>query len=330
MSYPTYQELLDRDDAPPGSSWGVFGSGNQLGTLNFIGPEQILDAVGLVRRGAVFNLDYPVNAFVPAPSGTRPAAVHHVFSNNPNHRDDWLDSFYLQSTSQIDSLRHIRHPTHGFYAGVPDDAIDTNTPDLGIQLVAERGILTRGVLLDVARYFDGIGRPIDLDSNQMITPEDLDAVARAQGVEFRQGDVLLIRTGWAPYFLSLSAEDRKNFPSRLRHPGLIQSAEMIEWLWDHRFAMVASDDSGVEAHPVRAESGLVDPDEPPAERGVQHNGMLHRPLIALLGLFLGELWNLDALAADCAADGTYEFLLSAKPLNVVGGVGSPPNAMAVK
>lgn len=329
--FPSYADLLGRQDAPPGSSWGVFGSENQLGTLNFIGSEQVRDAVQLVQRGSVFNLDYPVNAFSPAPSGTRPAAVHHIFSNNPNHRDDWLDSFYLQSTSQIDSLRHIRHPQHGFYAGVADDEIGEGTPALGIQTVAERGILTRGVLLDVGRHFEERGTPIDLAGNQMITPEDLDEVAREQGVEFRQGDVLLIRTGWASYYLdTLTAEERASFSTRIRHPGLIQSPEMIAWLWDRRLAMVATDDSGVEAHPVRPDSGLVDPHEAAPERGVKHNGMLHRPLIALLGLYLGELWNLDALAQDCAGDGVHEFLLSAKPLNVIGGVGSPPNAMAVK
>ncbi|GAA1816904.1 cyclase family protein [Actinomadura chokoriensis] len=328
---PTYRELLAREDAPPGSSWGVFGAGDELGTLNFIGPRQVREAVGLVRRGSVFNLDYPLNAFVPPPAGTRPATVHNIFANNPHHRDDWLDSFYLQSTSQIDGLRHIRHPKYGFYGGVPDEEIAEETPALGIQAVAQRGIVARGVLLDLARYFADRGTPLDPAGNYMITPADLDAAAAAQGVEFRPGDVLLLRVGWASYWLNdVTEEDRRSFKSRIRHPGLIQSHEMIGWLWDHRFAMVASDDLGVESHPVNPDSGLVDPDEPPPERGVVHNGMMHRPLIALLGLFLGELWNLEALAADCHDDRRYEFMLTAKPLNLIGGVGSPPNAMAIK
>ncbi|WP_149260212.1 cyclase family protein [Actinomadura sp. K4S16] len=328
---PAYRELLEREDAPPGSSWEVFGEHDQLGTLNFIGPDQVRDAVGLVRRGTVFNLDYPLNTFVPPPAGTRPKTVHHIFSNNPNHRDDWLDSFYLQSTSQIDGLRHIRHPRYGFYGGVPDEDIAEETPALGIQTVAQRGIVARGVLLDVARHFADRGTPLDPAGNYMITPADLDSAAAAQGVEFRPGDVLLLRVGWAQYWLNeVGEEDRHAFRSKIRHPGLIQSQEMIGWLWDHRFAMVASDDLGVEAHPVNPHSGLVDPDEPLPERGVVHNGMMHRPLIALLGLFLGELWNLEALAEDCHADRTYEFMLTAKPLNLVGGVGSPPNAMAIK
>jgi hypothetical protein len=57
---------------------------------------------------------------------------------------------------------------------------------------------------------------------------------------------------------------------------------------------------------------------------------MHWRLIPLLGLPIGELWDLDALAADCAADGAYEFLFTSAPLNVPGGVGSPPNAIAIK
>jgi len=82
---------------------------------------------------------------VPSIAGTRPAAEHHMFANNANHRDDWLDSFYLQSTSQIDGLRHMRHPRYGFYGGVKDEATEVGRPELGIQLVAERGIAGRGL-----------------------------------------------------------------------------------------------------------------------------------------------------------------------------------------
>ena len=98
---PSYQELVARTDAPSGSSWGVFGEGDQLGTLNFITPSVSAKAASLVREGRIFNLDYPINTFVPSIAGTRPPTEHNMFANNPNHRDDWLDKFYLQSTSQM-------------------------------------------------------------------------------------------------------------------------------------------------------------------------------------------------------------------------------------
>jgi hypothetical protein len=116
----------------------------------------------------------------------------------------------------------------------------------------------------------------------------------------------------------------------MKAPGLGQSTAMVEYLWDHQLSMVASDNAGVESFPVDPDSGFVIEGEESPERGPSHNGMLHRPLIALLGLFLGECWKLDDLAEACATDGRYEFLLTAKPLNITGGVGSPANAMAAK
>jgi hypothetical protein len=104
---------------------------------------------------------------------------------------------------------------------------------------------------------------------------------------------------------------------------------VLRWLWDHEISLVAADNLAVEADPV-IESDFRVPGEKPPEKGVDHAGMLHRPMIALLGMSVGELWKLDDLAADCASDGIYEFFISAKPLYLIGGVGSPPNAMAIK
>jgi kynurenine formamidase len=325
-----YRELLAREDAPPGSSWGLFGPADQLGTLNFIGPSEVAYATSLVQEGAVFDLDYPLNTFVPSIAGTRPATEHHIFANNPNHRDDWIDRFYLQSTSQIDGLRHMRHPLHGFYNGVPDELIVADGPDLGIQLVARRGVATRGILLDLPRYYAAIGRPFDVTTNHPVTVDDLEGAAALHGLTFRRGDVVLMRTGWAGHYLALSADEQAYLRSHWGSPGIEQTHRMLEFLWDNGVAMFASDNAGVEAFPVDPHSEFVNPSEPLPERGPSHNGMIHRELIALLGLFLGELWRLDDLAAACAADGRYEFLLTAKPLAVTGGVGSPPNAMAIR
>ena len=104
---PSYDDLLKAD--PPGSAWDYFGRDDQLGTINFLTPEVRLRAAGLIREGRTINLDYTLSEFDPFPSGTRPPNQHHLFSNNPFHFDDWLDSFYLQSTTQIDGLRHMRH-----------------------------------------------------------------------------------------------------------------------------------------------------------------------------------------------------------------------------
>lgn len=328
---PTYKELLVREDGPPGSSWRVFGAGDQIGALNFLTQETAVRAAGLVSTGRVYNLDYPLNTFVPSIAGTRPATEHKIFANNPNHRDDWLDSFYLQSTTQIDGWRHMRHPEYGFYGGVPDDAVDVGRPDLGIQLAAEKGIFGRGVLVDLPRYFAGAGLRYDITTNQMITPSDLEGALAAEGTELTSGDILLLHTGWSAYYLGLGPEEQDAFRKGGMHaPGLAQSRDMVEFLWDNQLSLIFSDNAGVEAHPVSPDSPFLTPGEPSPERGPSHNGMLHRPAIALLGLLFGECFRLDEIAAACAADGKYEFLVTAKPLDLIGGVGSPGNAMAIK
>jgi kynurenine formamidase len=324
---PTYDELLTA--RVPGAAWDVFGPGDQLGTINLLTPQRVAAAARLIRTGRRFNLDYPINAFEPYPTGTRRATVHHVFANNEFHRDDWIDSFYLQSTSQLDALRHIGHPVHGFYGGLSTEDNQEGSTDLGIHHWAEVGIAGRGVLLDVPRFFAEQGRPYDCEQTIALDAKDLDAIAQAQGVTWQGGDILLLRTGWAENYVAKSVDERIEFNRRNRSPGLAQRESVLRWLWDHEIALVAGDNPAVEADPVLESDFRTAHDRPPP-RGVDHSGMLHRPLIALLGMAMGELWKLDELAADCAADGVYEFFLTCKPLNLPGGVGSPPNALAIK
>jgi kynurenine formamidase len=324
---PTYDELSAA--RVPGSAWDVFGPGDQLGSINLLTPARVAAAARLVRSGRRFNLDYAINAFEPYPTGTRHPTQHHIFANNPLHRDDWIDSFYLQSTSQLDSLRHIGHPEHGFYGGLSTQDNDEHSTALGIHHWAQTGIAGRGVLLDVPRFFAAEGRPYDCEQTVALDDSVLDAMAKAQGVTWHGGDILLLRTGWAENYIAKSVAERVEFNTRNRSPGLAQRESVLRWLWDHEIALVAADNLAVEADPV-LESDFRSAEDRPPPRGVNHSGMLHRPLIALLGMAMGELWKLDELAADCAADGSYEFFLTCKPLNLPGGVGSPPNALAIK
>lgn len=323
---PTYDELASA--RPPHSSWEHFGRHDELGTINLLTPERVSAAARLVRDGRRFNLDYPLNAFEPYPTGTRPATQHHMFANNEFHRDDWLDSFYLQSTSQLDALRHIGHPEHGFYNGLRAADNDASSHRLGIHRWAESGIAGRAVLLDVERYFTRAGTEYDCETTVVLDVPTLDAIVDAQGIDWRGGDMLLLHTGWAANYVAKSTEERIEFNSRNRSPGLAQRHDVLRWLWDREIALVASDTPAVEADPV-IDSDFRTPGEPKPERGVDHSGMLHRPLIALLGMAMGELWKLDELADYCAQRGRYDVFLTCKPLNVPGGVGSPPNALAI-
>ncbi len=313
---PTYAELQSRQAQPPGSTWGLFGPDDEIGALNIVGPSEVVAASRLVRKGAVFSLDYPLNTFPPTPR--RVAAVHTVIETGPNWRDDYVDRFYLQQTSQVDGLRHVRHPAHGFYGGADPARVVADDPTLGVNRWADRGIVGRGVLIDVARHRQRAGRPLDHASGEPITADLLDDTLAAQGVSLESGDLLLIRTDYPAYLAALGG------PHPAAVAGLEQSREMLAWLWNHRIPLVASDNSALECIPIVPTSPFHVGD------GDHRDGLMHPELIALLGMVVGELWRLDDLAADCADDGIYEFQLVVKPLNLVGAVGSPPNATAIK
>ena len=123
-----------------------------------------------------------------------------MFGSSPHHRDDCIDSFYLQSGSQIDGLRHFRHPVHGFYNNVPDTDIRASQPRLGVNRMAERGIVGRGVLIDVERFLARQGKRLDYDGGEPIPVSIVDEIAAEQGVGFRSGDILLLRTGWMKHY----------------------------------------------------------------------------------------------------------------------------------
>jgi hypothetical protein len=263
-----------------------------------------------------------------APHRHRPR--HTIFNNSPHHRDDFVDGLYLQGSTQVDSLRHFRHPDHGFYNRTPDVDVRAGSPTIGVNRYAERAIVGRGVLIDIDRHLRARGKALDQRSGEPFPVTLLDEVARAQGVEFRSGDILLMRSGWMrAYFDEWSADDRARLPKALRCPGLVQSRETVAWLWDHGIAIGASDNLGFECIPAVPDSPFVSTYDRAAGTDPIHAGLMHPTIIALVGLCIGELWDLEALAQDCAANGRYECMVTVKPLNLIGGVGSPANAIAV-
>lgn len=323
--FPTYRDLARRPGAQGGTAWGVFGENDQLGTLNHLTPQRVLSALSAVRQGRTMNLNLPLDAFDPPLIAHRGAIQHHVFGLNEFHRDDRIDNLFTQSSTQIDGLRHFAHPDHGFYNNTAGDRLVAGKPDLGIQAVAQRGIVGRGVLADVARYRELIGDPIQQSSAAQIPVSDIDATLHHQRTTLRPGDILLIRTGW------LAHMRRANTPRTdpLVSPGLAPTEETAAWLWDHQLAMVAADNIALETWPATASQLTTDAERSGALTPSSHTGMLHRILIPLLGLTIGELWDLDALADACAGSGHYDFLVTAEPLNITGGVGSPANALAI-
>lgn len=314
MHLPSFDELPIKPTYPPRSAWGIFGEDDQIGTLNLLTPERVAAAAKLVRAGQVFALNWKLELPHP-PLFNRQELRHEIKRRRHNVHDDVYDNFNTQSSSQWDGLTHYGHREHGFYNGVQEsDVTGKEGTRNGMEHWARRGIAGRGVLIDFPRFAAQHGIPFAPNERLSFTAEQLQAAADWQGVQFQSGDILIVRTGWVGWYESLSEEQRVALaqPGALVVAGLEQTEASLRFLWDNHFAAIACDNPPFEAYP------------PPPE------GMMHETIIGLWGMPIGEMFQLDALAAACAADQTYEFFFTAAPLNKLGGVASPPNALAIK
>lgn len=314
-AWPRYAELPIRSGAPAGASWGVFGDEDELGTLNFIGPDQVRAASRLARRGAVFPLNWSLD--LPSPvlfhrgayTRTETGVDHPIIAH-----DDYVDGLYLHASSHWDALRHSGCIEVGAFYGGRETAVVREGTALDIATIARRGIATRAVLADVPRALAAEGVTFNALDHFEVTLDIIERTLELEGVELAQGDVLLVRTGWLAAYLAAGQEQRATLAggSQLRTVGLT-GVEIAGYLWDRGVAALAADNPAVEV--------LLGADLPLP---------LHNYLIGRLGMPIGELWYLEDLAEDCQADGVYEAFLTSAPLNLTGGTGSPPNALAIK
>ncbi len=312
MTLPDFDQLPVLDGLGLRHAWDAFGRDDELGTVKLLTPERVRQAAGLVRDGRVYNVVVPVNAIDPPLYGREPLK-HTVFAINRNSWDDRLDNFYLQSSSQWDGLRHVKAREFGFWGGrTNDEELQPGAGPLGVEHWVEHGFVGRGVLLDLGRRLEAAGG-YDPFTERHVTADELDAAAREQGVEVREGDIVCVRFGWMTRYRSLDADGRKEASTAREFVGLRPDEDMARWIWNHHIAALACDNPAVEASP-----------------GDPKIGSLHRRVLPLLGLALGELFDFDRLADACAEDGRYEFLFVAVPLYVPGGVGSPGNAIAIR
>lgn len=314
-------EEIVRDYIAKYSNWGRWGEDDELGALNFAGPEQITAAAGLVRQGKVISMTLPYDLLGPQTSAFRANPLNLMTATGTDYLSglqdplpaDWGPAYTFgfaddvvimpnQSGTQWDGLAHI------FFEGKMFNGYDAGLVSAkgaqrcGIEKFAEKMIM-RGVLLDVARY-----KGVDvLEAGYPITPDDLDGTAERQGVEVRTGDCVIVRTG-------LLGQRRGKWGDYCGGPAAGMSLHTAPWLADHEVAALATDTWGVEVRPNEIE--LFQP--------------LHVVALVHMGIPFGEIWDLEAIGEDCAGDGVYEFLLSAATLPITGACGSPLNALAIK
>ncbi|MEV6875300.1 cyclase family protein [Amycolatopsis sp. NPDC051128] len=303
------------------SNWGRWGADDVLGTLNFLDDAKRREGAALVRRGVSFSLAQRFDADGPQKGWRRRTNPVHTMLDTGLEAERGTQGFPhgiggaddvvfmpLQASTQWDGLGHIFD--HGVaWNGRRAGDVVTSEGDrvTGIETASGR-IAGRGVLLDVGR---ALGTDGELPDGFAITVEHLEETMAAQGEAARvgRGDLLLVRTG------RLARARREGWGDYAGGPAPGLSFTTADWLHDSEIAAIATDTWGFEVRPNEFDDAF----QP-----------LHQVAIPHLGLYLGEMWDFDALAADCAADGRYEFWLTADPLPVTGAVGAPVAPIAVK
>lgn len=294
------------------SNRGRWGAEDRRGTLNLLDQAAVLRGVAAVRQGRSFSLAIPFDTDGPQTGGIpgRDNPSREMIAVNVAYTGD-VDGFCtsddrvtmgVQAATHWDALAHVGYSGE-LYNGVPDTVIsEAGAAQLGIDAFGP--VAGRGVLLDVARLH-GVDH---FDDGYPISGDDLHSAAAAAGITMASGDLVLVRTGHM-HFLRSGQKDR----FREISPGL--STRSIEWFHDHDVAGVATDTLVMECFPC----------EDPAVLLPVH--MIH---LRDMGLAQGQLWHLDDLAAHCAADGQADFLLTATPIPLTGGLGGMVAPTAIK
>jgi kynurenine formamidase len=261
-----------------------------------------LKAAKVVELNHVWDTRSPLLSFNPPYMAT--------LSNTHKQTTGWIpelsfasDMLYFSGqhgAPTIDAIGHIGHNGKLFGGLVAEqNEQPSGLTALGIETYPKDRLVNRGVLLDVARH-----KKVDaLAPGEEITGADLEATAKAQGVEVRAGDSVLIRTGWGKFF-----GDKAKYMGVRPGPG--ESA--AKWLADRKTFLTGDDQLTYEVYP---EKGTVFP--------------AHRVLIADNGIYIVENMNLEELGETLAARRNHEFVLVLNPLRLRGMTGSPLNAFAI-
>lgn len=320
LEFPAFDEAPKVAGQPQGCLWGFFDKGgvkDEVGTLNLLTPDVVRQASSEIRTGKHIQLDWCLEN-VTFPGFGRKGLEQKIIDKGDAGfavLDDEL-SLNTQCGSQWDSLKHFGHQASQMhYNGLPHERA-AKEPTNGIHKWCERGgIVGRGVLVDwLSWYEQKHGDPPSPVSRHEITVTDIEECLKHQGTVTKQGDILIIRSGYVRWHNNASmTERREGTQENSIAIGLQGSEATVRWLYDHHFAAVAGDTVAFEAWPPNFEAGWC----------------LHEWLISQWGTPIGELWDLEALSDACKKAQRWTFFLTSAPLHVKGGVGSPPGAIAI-
>ena len=304
-------------------NWGRWGPDDEIGTLNYTTPADIVGAAQLVKKGKTMSLGLnydqfgPQGAKTPYPAMGRFNPIHMMtrtgtdaYSGVLDHRGirgaDDLIMMPLQCGTQWDGLGHVFFEDFMWNGYDCREVTTAGAQKAGIEKTKDK-MVGRGVFLDLPRV-KGVKY---LEDGYPITCADLDEAAEKQGVEVREGDYVVLRTGMMERCLEDGSWDGYAGGDA---PGL--AFETLDWIYEKKIAGYASDTWGNEVRPCETDENINQP--------------WHWIAIPIMGLTMGEIWYLKDLADDCAADKVYEFMFVGPALPITGAVGSPCNPLAIK
>jgi kynurenine formamidase len=299
-------------------TWGKWGPDDELGTLNYLTPEMVANAATLVRQGKVISCALPYDGNGPQNGwGGRVNPLHFMLQDGGDatigaqehmarlrYADDAI-YMPLQCGTQWDALSHVFYDGKMYNGYGQEHVSSTGADKCAIHLATEK-VVGRGVLLDIPRFR---GVPW-LEPGDGIGSDELAACAEKQGVTVGRGDFVLVRTG---HIAKCRAEGAWGDYAAGDAPGL--NLDSTHWICGNEIAGVATDTWGMEVRPNELEE-IFQP--------------VHIVLLVNVGLLIGEIFDLEKLADDCAEDGVYEFMFVAGPLPFTKAVGSPLNPLAIK
>jgi kynurenine formamidase len=293
-------------------NWGRWGPADELGTLNYITPDKVREAAGLVRSGRRVSMAIPINK-VAGPDNQNPA-VHFVSQAHDVPVDGSKVRFGLDFLgmachgdchTHVDALCHISYDGKTYNGRDASEVLrSTGATEQDITAYRE-GIVGRGVLLDVPR----LRGTKWLDPGEAVTRVDLEECAADQGVSIGEGDILVLRTGHHARRLELGPWD--NGPAGEGKAGL--HVDAIPWMHERRIAAFLPDGDG-ETIP-----SVVD--------GIDYP--IHPLQVVAMGMLVSDSLQFEDLARACEEEDRYEFMVVGLPLVLGGGTGSPWNPIAI-
>ena len=295
-------------------NWGTWGPDDQLGTLNYLTPERVRAAAGLVRSGRRVSMEIPINKVAQPDNPNQ--AIHFVTqahdidigSSGLTFALDFLGmACHGDCHTHIDALCHIAYKGLT-YNGRPANAVMTSKGATSLDIANYHdGIVGRGVLLDVPRY----RRVKWLEPGEAVTRAELEAIEKAQGVRLGEGDIFVFRTGHHRRRLELGSWSNDVPPAGEGKAGL--HVDTIPWMHERHIAAFLPDGDG-ETIPSHVE-GMTYP--------------IHPLQVVAMGMCVSDSLQFEDLALACEEEGRFEFMVVGLPLRLPGGTGSPWNPIAI-